>query len=70
MLNYGEALKSQREAAGYTQRQLAKATGIGQQNISRWENGEVLPNIAFCVKLADFYGISLDELVGRGQYAL
>ena len=33
--------------------------------ISAWENNANLPNIDFCVQLADFYGISLDELVGR-----
>ncbi|MDE7330115.1 MAG: helix-turn-helix transcriptional regulator [Clostridia bacterium] len=65
MINYCEALKQQRETANYTQRQLANATGISQGNISRWEKGEVVPNIEFCIRLADFYGISLDELVGR-----
>ncbi|MDE6001197.1 MAG: helix-turn-helix domain-containing protein [Clostridia bacterium] len=65
MLNYGEALKYQREAAELSQHALASKIGTSNQNISRWESGSVLPNIDFCVKLADFYGISLDELVGR-----
>ena len=65
MYNYGEALKYQRESKEMNQSQLARATGIKQQNISSWENNENLPNIDFCVQLADFYGISLDELVGR-----
>lgn len=64
-LNYGEALKQQRKANGYTQEQLSKATGIVQPNISAWENNVYTPNIDFCVILADFYGITLDELVGR-----
>ncbi len=64
MKDYGEALKYQREIHGYSQTSLAKATGIKQQNINRWEKG-VLPNIDFCVQLADFYGITLDELIGR-----
>lgn len=68
MLNYGEALKTQRLISKLTQNQLSKNTGIGQDNISRWENGEVLPNIDFCVQLADFYNISLDELIGRDFY--
>ncbi len=45
--------------------QLAQKIGTSHQNISRWENGDVLPSIDYCVKLADFYGITLDELVGR-----
>jgi len=65
MLNYGEALKYQREVNGKSLLDLQKATGISNQNLSRWERGEVLPNIDFCVRLADFYGITLDELVGR-----
>ena len=64
-MNYGESLKYQRERANLSQHQLAKEIGTSQGNISRWENGEVLPNIDFCVKLAEFYGITLDELVGR-----
>lgn len=65
MKNYGIALKDIREEKGISQSELAKLTGIKQQNISRWEAGTTLPNIDFCVQLADFYGISLDELVGR-----
>lgn len=64
-LNYGEALKEHRKAYGYTQERLAKETGIFQPNISAWENNVYAPSIDFCVQLADFYGITLDELVGR-----
>ncbi len=65
MINYGESLKYHREAAGLSQSELSKKTGISHQNINRWESGFVLPNIDFCVKLADFYGITVDELIGR-----
>jgi len=60
-----EALKEQRKVKGITQVDLAKATGIPQSTISAWEKGVNVPNIADCIKLADFYNISLDELVGR-----
>lgn len=65
MLNYGEALKYHREEAGISQLALSKMIGTSHQNVNRWERGEVLPNIDFCVKLADFYGITVDELIGR-----
>ncbi len=65
MSKYGEALRYHREALGISQLELSKRIGTSHQNVNRWERGEVLPNIDFCVKLADFYGISLDELVGR-----
>ena len=67
MLNYGEALKYQREIRGLSQSELAQKTGLKQQTISWSETNTGLPNIDFCVQLADFYGITLDELVGRDQ---
>ena len=65
MLNYGQALKYQREINKKTLLQVEKETGISNANLSRWENNKILPNIDFCVQLADYYGITLDELVGR-----
>ncbi|MDE7440004.1 MAG: helix-turn-helix domain-containing protein [Clostridia bacterium] len=64
-VDYKEALKYQREQAELSQRQLAIKTEIQQGSISRWEAGKSIPNIEACIKLADFYGITLDELVGR-----
>ncbi len=65
MLNYGEALKYQREVRNLSQTELAKATGLKQQMISYWEANKGLPNIDFCVRLAEYYNITLDELIGR-----
>ena len=66
-LNYGEALKEQREKLGLSQSTVASKINTSHQNISRWESGKILPSIDFCVKLADLYGVSLDELVGRDK---
>lgn len=65
MINYGKAFKEQRNIRGLTLKDIEKATGINNSNLSRWERGEILPNIDFCVRLADFYHISIDELIGR-----
>ena len=65
MINYGEALKHQREIRKLSQTELAKATGISQQMISYWESNKGLPNIDACIRIAVYYDISLDELVGR-----
>ena len=64
-MNYGEAFKYQREINNISQNELAKKTGISHQNIQRWEANKVIPNIEFCIILADYSGITLDELVGR-----
>ncbi len=64
-MDIAESLKQIREERGINPNELAKAMGVNHQNIYRWESGQVLPSIEMCVRLADFYGLSLDELVGR-----
>ncbi|MCI8734614.1 MAG: helix-turn-helix transcriptional regulator [Clostridia bacterium] len=65
MKNYGEILKEHRLLMGKTLMDVERETGISNSNLSRWEQGKVLPSVAFCEMLADYYGISLDELIGR-----
>ena len=65
MCDYGDEFKFHRQKANLSQSELAILIGTSQQNISRWEKGEVEPSISFCVRLADYYGITLDELIGR-----
>ena len=64
-MNISEELKFHRQKANLSQEALAKLINTSQQNISRWEKGEVEPSISFCVALADYYGITIDELIGR-----
>lgn len=64
-MKFGFYLKTQRELAGLSQCELAKKTGLSQAAISRWEDDLRIPNIENCLILAEFYGISLDELIGR-----
>ena len=65
MRKYGEILKNERILRGISQIKLAKEIGISQQAISFYENDINEPSISICERLADFYGISLDELIGR-----
>lgn len=62
---YGENIKETRITNGYTQTQVSQATGIPQNTISWIENNKGIANIQQCVQLADFYGITVDELIGR-----
>lgn len=66
-MKYGDGLKYQREINGLSLLDVEKATEISNQNLSRWENNKVEPKINFCVTLADFYGITIDELIGRDE---
>lgn len=63
---YGLALKERREEYGISQNELAKKIGIPQESISYIEKTGN-PNIIQCVKLADFYKITIDELIGRTE---
>ena len=62
-MNIGEGIKQQRLRLGISQSELAKATGIHQQNISRWENNTHIPDVTQCVILAKYFGISIEELI-------
>lgn len=64
-MKYGEYFIEQREKKGKTQNKAAKEIGISQQVLNKWERDISIPTIDNCIKLADYYGVSLDELVGR-----
>ena len=66
-MTYGEGIRQQRILSGKTLLQVEEETGISNQNLSRWERGEVLPNIDFCVKLAKYYGVTIEELIGLDE---
>ena len=61
-------IKELRQEKGLSQRELAKATGIKQANISRWEAGLVVPNINDVWTLANFFDCSIDYLAGKDEY--
>lgn len=65
---FASKLKSAREKTGFTQREVAKEIKISHSTIANYETGRTEPDIENLGKLADFYGISLDWLVGtRGH---
>lgn len=58
-------LKRIRLEKGYTQAQIAKLLNLRQSAVSMWESGKSFPDYENQQKLADIYGISIDELLGR-----
>ena len=56
-------IKYFRKAAEITQEQLAERLCVSRQTLAKWENGEAAPNIEDCIRLADIFQISLDDLV-------
>ena len=62
---YNERLKELRKEMALTQTELAKRIGATQRQISFWESGQIEPGIFWLIKLADFFDVSIDYLVGR-----
>ena len=58
-------IKELREEHRLTQKELAEKIGVAQSNISRWEKEEMEPAAGFVVKLADYFEVSADYLLGR-----
>ncbi|MBQ7265815.1 MAG: helix-turn-helix transcriptional regulator [Firmicutes bacterium] len=49
----------------YTQTELAAQLGITQQEVSRYERGEVKASINYLIDVADLCGVSIDYILGR-----
>lgn len=63
-VNFKENLKVLRQERGVGQVELARAIGVSKGIISLWENGLREPSMSSLVMLANYFGISLDDLVG------
>ena len=59
-----ENIAKYRNAAGETQGQLADLLGVSNRTVSKWENAEGEPDLAAMMKIAEHYGVTLDELCG------
>ena len=68
-LSIGNKIKTLRKQRGITQEQLADSIGISFQAVSKWENNQSCPDISVLPDLADVFGISVDELLGKGGAA-
>lgn len=58
-------LKEYRQKNNLSQKELSKSLGIPQTTLFNYEQGVCDPNVDTLIKLADFYHITIDELVGR-----
>ena len=62
-----ENLALLRNIRGMTQEEVAEVIGISRQSYSKWEQGETIPDIEKCARLAEFYGVSIDSLVHQDE---
>ena len=62
-----DKLKEARKMTGFTQEETSKETGIKRAMISSYELGNAVPSVEKLGKLAEFYGVSVDWLLGMGK---
>jgi transcriptional regulator with XRE-family HTH domain len=61
--------KQARQAINQTQAQVARALGIAEMTISRYERGKYVPDSSIATRLAAHYGVSVDWLLGSDPTA-
>ncbi len=65
----GEKIRKLRRERNLTQEEVAFHLGISFQSISKWERGEGYPDITLLPVLANYFGVSADELLGMNELA-
>ena len=62
-IKVGAFLKDLRKEKGITQEQLAEKLGVSGRTISRWETGKNMPDISLLVEIAEFFDVSIPEII-------
>ncbi len=67
-MTFPEILKALRLSKKLGQKELAQKLNITVKTLSHWETGYCEPSIAQLIILADFFEVSVDELIGRDSF--
>ena len=62
-----ERMKALRKSRGLRQAAAAELIGLSYMSYRRYETGEREPSVSSLWKIADFYGVSVDYLIGRSE---
>lgn len=62
---FSERLRVERARRQLTAKTVCEATGLKWSTLHSYETGRRMPSVGIAAMLADYYGITLDELVGR-----
>ena len=62
-IKIGGFLRELRKEKELTQEQLAEKFGVSSRSVSRWENGNTMPDLSILVELADFYEVDIKEII-------
>ena len=64
-ININEQIAYYRKQRGLTQEDVARALGVTNQAVSKWESAQCCPDIELLPELADLFEVSVDKLLGR-----
>lgn len=67
MITFGNKLKQLRKDKSISQIELAGVLSIHGHSISKYECGDQLPNAHILIAIADYFGVSIDWLLGRDK---
>ena len=62
-MEFNEKLQELRKQKGLTQEELAQALFVSRTAVSKWESGRGYPNLESLKAIADFFGVTVDELL-------
>lgn len=65
MITFGKKLRDLRQQKNLSQRNLSKIIGVGYTTIANWEVDRNLPNNATILKIANYFNVSVDYLIGN-----
>ena len=68
MKAFADRLLELRQDKGISQAELSKALGVSYAIICYWETDRSEPTAANIVKIADYFGVSADYILGRTDY--
>jgi transcriptional regulator with XRE-family HTH domain len=63
LMNLGETIYRLRTERNLSQGDLADALDVSRQSVSKWENNSAVPELEKLIKMAQIFGITIDELV-------
>ena len=64
---FATQLKLLRQSKEMNQVQLASKLGVTKQTVCNWENDNIMPSVELLIRIADFFNVSTDYLLGRNQ---
>lgn len=66
-MKYLRGLRTIREEAGLTQRELAERIGVERSSVAKWESGDAFPRGALVGRLAEALNCTIDDLYNGGK---